>query len=284
MSSGCVTPPRPAPPGIPPMRDVPAPRSASSPSATPVTETPGPPTTPHARPHPVEVLTPGPDSQHPQQRRYPRSYSAHRPAPRSAFNASPTPIGETTSPRQAAELLRRAANGDPRAWEEILRCYSSLVIAKVRVFRLQDADAHDAVQNTWLRLAENLHRIQHPERLAGWLATTAARECLRILHHIKRTPPLTDTMADHTTDSAPGPEQRVINAHTTQMLRMLIAELPPRRRRLLRALFTDHPTSYAELSRVTGIPLGSIGPTRNRALHQLRQKLLNHELSPPDSR
>jgi RNA polymerase sigma factor (sigma-70 family) len=283
MSPRCATPPPPAPPCTPPLRDVPAPRSAPSPSATPVTETPGQPTTPHARPHPVEVLTPGPDSQHTQQRRYPTSYSAHRPPPRSASNASPATTGDTTSPLQAAELLRQAANGDPTAWDEILRCYSSLVIAKVRAFRLQDADRHDAVQNTWLRLAENLHRIHHPERLAGWLATTAARECLRILHHTKRTPPLTDTMVDHTTDPAPSPEQRVINAHTTQMLRMLIAELPPRRQGLLRALFTDHPTSYAELSRATGIPLGSIGPTRNRALHQLRQKLLNHELSPPDS-
>jgi hypothetical protein len=26
---------------------------------------------------------------------------------------------------------------------------------------------------TWLRLAENTHRIQFPERLGGWLATTA---------------------------------------------------------------------------------------------------------------
>jgi RNA polymerase sigma factor (sigma-70 family) len=192
----------------------------------------------------------------------------------------PTP-GDAPAPLEAAELLRRAGNGDPAAWEEIMRRYRGLVVGKVRAFRLQDADAHDAVQTTWLRLAENLHRIQHPERLAGWLATTAARECLRILHRNKRTPPLADAMVDHTADPAPGPEQQVIDAHTAQTLRTLIAQLPPRRRRLLRALFTDHPASYAELSRATGIPLGSIGPTRNRALHQLRQKLQDHQHPPP---
>jgi len=37
-----------------------------------------------------------------------------------------------------------------------------VVIAKIRTFRLQDADALDAAQMTWLRLAENIHRIQHP--------------------------------------------------------------------------------------------------------------------------
>jgi RNA polymerase sigma factor (sigma-70 family) len=204
-----------------------------------------------------------------------------RPCARPHADAPPPTTSDATAPLEAAELLRHAGNGDPAAWEEIIRRYSGLVVGKVRAFRLQDADAHDAIQTTWLRLAENLHRIQHPERLAGWLATTAARECLRILNHTKRTPPLTDALADHTADPAPGPEQQVIDAHTTQTLRTLIAELPPRRRRLLRALFTNHPTSYAELSRATGIPLGSIGPTRNRALHQLRQKLQDHQHPPP---
>jgi RNA polymerase sigma factor (sigma-70 family) len=183
---------------------------------------------------------------------------------------------QTTTRLQYAELLEKAANGDPTAWGEILRRYSGLVTARVRAFRLQDADALDAIQTTWLRLAENIHRIQHPERLGGWLVTTASRECLHTLYQTKRTQSLTDAIVNHTTDLAPSPEQRVIDAHTTQTLRSLIAELPPRHRRLLRTLFTDHPRSDAEVSRVTRIPLGSISPIRNRALHELRQKLKAH--------
>jgi RNA polymerase sigma factor (sigma-70 family) len=162
-----------------------------------------------------------------------------------------------------------------------MRRYSGLVAAKIRPFRLQDADALDAIQTTWLRLAENLHRIQHPERLGGWLATTAARECLRILRHTQRTPTMADDLIDARIEPSASPEHHVINAHTAQTLRTLIAELPPRRRRLLRALFTDHPPSYAQLSRTTTIPPGSIGPTCNRALRQLRQMLHDHELLPP---
>jgi len=37
------------------------------------------------------------------------------------------------------------------------------------------------VQNTWLRLVGHLDRINEPEHLAGWLATTARRECLHVL-------------------------------------------------------------------------------------------------------
>ena len=201
--------------------------------------------------------------------------------PRQAVPAASPPATEGTGLLEPAELVQRAAHGDPSAWQEIMRRYSGLVAAKVRSFRLQDADAHDAIQTTWLRLAENIHRIEHPERLGGWLATTAARECLRILRHTRRTPTMADDLIDALTEPSASPEHHVINAHTAQTLRTLIAQLPPRRRRLLRALFTDHPPSYAELSRTTGIPPGSIGPTRHRALRQLRQMLHDHELLPP---
>ncbi|HSZ28539.1 MAG TPA: sigma-70 family RNA polymerase sigma factor [Pseudonocardiaceae bacterium] len=178
---------------------------------------------------------------------------------------------------EAAELLLRAGKGDPGAWRDIIRRYSGVVFAKVRTFRLQDADMLDAVQMTWLRLAENIHRIQHPERLSGWLATTAARECLHILHHAQRTPTPTDAVVDNIADPAASPEQRIIDTETAQTLRKLVAELPPRRQRLLRALFTDYPTPYVELAASIGIPIGSIGPTRNRALHQLRRMLEDHQ-------
>ncbi|MGH3839304.1 MAG: RNA polymerase sigma factor, partial [Pseudonocardiaceae bacterium] len=77
-----------------------------------------------------------------------------------------------------AELLLGVRDRDPASWEEIVRRYGKLVSLTVRSFRLQETDALDAVQMTWLRLAENAHRVKFPEKLGGWLATTARRECL----------------------------------------------------------------------------------------------------------
>jgi hypothetical protein len=98
-------------------------------------------------------------------------------------------LGAATS---IAELLLRAGAGNPAARDELVRRYSGVVLATVRSFRLQDADAGHAVQMTWLRLAENCHRIQQPERLGGWLATTARRECRRILRHYGEPSPQQD--------------------------------------------------------------------------------------------
>jgi len=166
--------------------------------------------------------------------------------------------------------LRRVRGGDPSAWEEILRRYGKLVSATVRSYRLQEADALDAVQTTWLRLAENADQIQRPERLGGWLTTTARRECLRILRQAKRAPRLTDMVADTIADPSMEPERRAIESDVARRLWNFVNELSPRQRSLLRALFADQPRPYANVTHITGIPLGAIGPTRRRALTQLR--------------
>ncbi|HEY2764545.1 MAG TPA: sigma-70 family RNA polymerase sigma factor [Pseudonocardiaceae bacterium] len=186
-----------------------------------------------------------------------------------------------SAPGSVADLLLRARRGDGAAWEEIVRRYSNVVFATVRSFRLQDADVLDAVQMTWLRLAENAHRVQYPERLAGWLATTARRECLHILRQqAKHTPAPADTVAENVVDPGIGPEQRVIDHDTARTLWNLVAELSPLRRTLLRALFTDNPRPYTEVARSAGIPPGGIGPTRARALQQLRHRLDESGLGP----
>lgn len=180
-------------------------------------------------------------------------------------------------PGSIEDLLARARDGDSGAWEEIVRRYSNVVFATVRSFRLQDADVLDAVQMTWLRLAENVHRVQCPDRLAGWLATTARRECLHILRQqAKHAPTLVDVMTESVADPCIGPEQRVIDGDMRRTLWNLVAELPPLRRMLLRALFTDNPRPYTEVARTAGIPPGGIGPTRKRALQQLRRRLDEH--------
>jgi RNA polymerase sigma factor (sigma-70 family) len=172
-----------------------------------------------------------------------------------------------------ADLLPRIGDGDPAAWGEILRRYGKLVSTTVRSFRLQDADARDAVQMTWLRLAENAHRVQFPERLGGWLVTTARRECLRILRQTKAAPDLIDVGPETVADSSLSPEQRVIDADTARTLHRLTEELSPRRRILLRALFTNHAVSYPEVTPAAGIPPCGVGPTRAQALEQLQRRL-----------
>ena len=89
-------------------------------------------------------------------------------------------------------LLEGARRGEQAAWDDLVSDFSSLVWSIARGYRLPDEDAADAVQMTWLRLVENLDRIRDAERLPGWLATTARRECLQVLRRSGREIPTFD--------------------------------------------------------------------------------------------
>jgi DNA-directed RNA polymerase specialized sigma24 family protein len=57
-------------------------------------------------------------------------------------------------------------------------------------------------------------------------------------------------------------------------VRRALDRLEPRPRQLIELLFlTDEPPPYAEIAARLGIPEGSIGPTRARALDRLRRLL-----------
>ena len=81
----------------------------------------------------------------------------------STSTAPPTALSTPTATPPAsagpAELLRRAAAGHADAWAAIVARYTPMLQGRVRRYRLQDADAHDVIQVTWLRLAQNLDRI-----------------------------------------------------------------------------------------------------------------------------
>ena len=93
-----------------------------------------------------------------------------------------------------ADLLARSATGEQAAWDQVVRRFNGLVWSVARGFRLQVGETDDAVQNTWLRLVENLDRISDPDHLGSWLATTTRRECLQVLRRRSRTGYPTDSV------------------------------------------------------------------------------------------
>jgi RNA polymerase sigma factor (sigma-70 family) len=174
-----------------------------------------------------------------------------------------------------AHLVRRATEGDRCAWERLVDQYSRLLWAMTRDFKLTESDAADVVQATWLRLLEHIHRIEYPDRIGSWLATTARHECLRHLAAGKRVMPVQDDHDAFSDAVAHQPEldERLLADERAQAVREALSRLPSRSQQLLELLMADPPASYTEISDQLGLPVGSIGPTRGRCLERLRLML-----------
>jgi RNA polymerase sigma factor (sigma-70 family) len=178
-----------------------------------------------------------------------------------------TPTDESTT-----ALLRAADERQPLAWEELIHRYSRLVRSTVAAFRLQPADAEDAVQNTRLRVMERMDTIRDPECLGAWLTTTANRECLALLRRGRREVP--DELAgEQLVALEDGPDVAFLAREVYQAVDTAVGELTRSRARLIHLLFYQPDSSYAEVARATGMPPGSIGPTRRRVLRELQETL-----------
>lgn len=166
------------------------------------------------------------------------------------------------------ELIHRASRGDEEAWHELVHRHAAVVWSVTRAHRLRGADAADASQNTWAALAEHLPKLRNPDRVAGWLATTARRECLRILLQGRREVPL-DGIEIGTYE-----EPAVLRTARDRLLWQAFGTLPDRCRQLLGLLAHAPELTYVQVSRALGIKVNSIGQTRGRCLDVLRRRLV----------
>jgi RNA polymerase sigma factor (sigma-70 family) len=179
-----------------------------------------------------------------------------------------TPLG---APGVAA-LLEAAADGDDRAWSELVAHFHGLLWATARACGLSEVDAADVTQTTWLRLAENLGRISEPGALPGWLVTTTRREAIRVSKRARRPIPAVLLGAIDLNDER-STVDLLVRAERHQELRTAFRRLGERCRLLLAMLSADRRDSYEEISTQVDIPVGSIGPTRRRCLTKLAQLL-----------
>lgn len=168
-------------------------------------------------------------------------------------------------------LVISARDGDSESWDAVVDRFLPLVHQVISRYRLSPADAADVNQTVWLRLVEHLAGLREPAALAGWLVTTARRESLRALESRARALPVDPQAATLDAVDDQDVAEALLRDERARVLRAALAELPEARRELLLLLSTDPPPSYDEISRRLGIPVGSIGPTRARALAQLRE-------------
>ena len=177
-------------------------------------------------------------------------------------------------------LLRGCRRGDGGALREAIRRLTPIILAATESRRLTSDDAADIAQTTWIAFLDAVPTLQGGVTLTAWLTVTARHTAARQRRRRRRellddgqiAATLTDQEsdpADTDTATATATDKRRVRAldHATR-------RLPPRQQTLVHYLHTHPDASYSEIAAATGIPIGSIGPTRQRAFTRLRTDLI----------
>ena len=169
------------------------------------------------------------------------------------------------------QVLRRVIEGDQGAWDELVEQFGGLVWSVARGYRLGTL-TDDVVQTVWLRLAEHCDRIRDPRRLAGWLATTTRNEALRVVKKQARSYSMGD-LPEQADQSVSSLDEIVTDDDTLGHVLDSFRQLNDNDQELLRLLCTVPPLDYATIAEMLGRSVGSIGPSRDRALKKIRKML-----------
>src|SRR5207245_1047746 len=104
----------------------------------------------------------------------------------------------------------------------------------------------------------------------------AGRESLAVIRRRQQQVPSEEAMLAEALDDdfSDQPAKSSLRAAESAELWRAFSALPPGSQLLMQLLFADPQPGYQEIAALTGMPIGSIGPTRARCLAALRAHIL----------
>src|SRR5215207_3544584 len=85
-----------------------------------------------------------------------------------------------------AALVRRVLDGEPAAFEQLMRLHNRRLFRLARATLRNDADAEDAVQEAYLLAFRKLDQFRGDAALATWLSRLVLNECMGRLRRSAR--------------------------------------------------------------------------------------------------
>jgi len=174
------------------------------------------------------------------------------------------------SPDRESDLIRRSAEGDARAFRELVEYHQSFAYAVAYRFTGHADDARDVSQEAFIKLWKNLHRYSDHAKLTTWLYTiimNTAFDHLKSPHH--RTARQAQDVQEHMMYSD-GAEQDQIEL--LQVIARLATSLTPKQQSVF-VLRDLEGLSTEEVQAITRLDAGQVKSNLYYARLAMREKL-----------
>ena len=189
---------------------------------------------------------------------------------------SSRPIDEDSLERELLALLTRR---DPHALERLYEAYRrKLLLTAWHVLGWDDAEAEDAVQETFIHAARTLPYVSIHTSLYGWLNRVCVMRCIDIIRARRRMLARQDDALEAMTlpqarERVRHQEQDEEQAARVEQLHRAVAGLAERCRGLVQDRDIDG-LSYIDIAKKRQIAIGTVMSRLSRCRESLKKKLL----------
>lgn len=174
---------------------------------------------------------------------------------------------------EVVDLCARALRGEDRAWNELVRRYDRpLVVFAMRSFRLDDVEAEDLAQQTWLLLTRRLREGRLEELDMPGLAFAQAR--FLYLDSLRSRRRAAEDMLDEDVplpDPSCGPEELTARREVVDAVRRLVKEELTNRQRDVLVQTLTRGGSDAETASALGLGLQRVRELKSEAYARFRK-------------
>lgn len=148
-------------------------------------------------------------------------------------------------------------------WRELHGQWREPVRRYVEMLGLEEAEAEDVTQETFLALLHHLREGKPQDNLRGWVFRVAGNQARRRF----RLPVGTEVGDLRVADGRPNPEEQAIRRRTHEQIGRVFRALPETERNCL--LLRAEGLSYREIAAAMEIPLSKVAQSLARGLERL---------------
>ncbi len=174
-------------------------------------------------------------------------------------------------------LIKLCLSDNEDAFAEIVNRYKDRVYWLVRRM-LGPLYAEDFTQEVFIKVYEGLRYLRDPSQFRLWLYRITYNMCISEMRRLERRSEhiwLDDRkdLTDHMVHSHNRLEEELSRKDFSSLIRSLVESLPAKYSTVL-TLYYNEQLRYEEISRVMGIPIGTVKTYLHRARLQLRELVL----------
>ena len=161
-------------------------------------------------------------------------------------------------------LVEQAKMGDEKAFSSLLNRYRDSIYFMLLKMVNNTSDVEDLTIEAFGKAFRFIDSFTPEYAFSTWLFRIATNNCIDFIRKKQLSPPPIDqaqedidNMTVNIQSDLPDPEERLINAQETAVLREIVSQLKPRYRKLIELRYFKE-YSYEEIAAEMNLPIGTV--------------------------
>ena len=183
--------------------------------------------------------------------------------------------------RHDYRLVQLAANGDEKAYAELLDRYKDAIYYMLLKMVNNKSDAEDLTIEAFGKAFKNINQYTPNYAFSTWLFKIATNNCIDFIRKKKanlisldQTTEEQDSMGTPLQSNSPDPEEDMIKSQRVALMRDVVEKLKPRYKTLVELRYFKE-YSYEEIANELNLPIGTVKAQLFRARELLYNILKN---------